>query len=419
MSVQKIGQHVVREEDDRLLRGKGRYVSDIKLPGEAQAYVLRSPHAHAKIVAIDIARAKAAPGVLAVITGADIAQRGLGTLRPFAPRKRSNGQPAFACPQPLLCQDRVRYVGDPVAFVVAETLNQAKDAAELIEVGYEPLPAVVTAEEALAPGAPAVHDENPGNEAFFHEGGNKEAVDAAFARAAHLVKHKIVINRITANTMEPRGCLAQYDLVGKRYTIRATVQSAHGTRAAMAGQIFKLPHNRFRVICDNMGGGFGMKGGVYPEYAVALYAAELTGRPVRWTAERSEGVMTDEMSRGSHIETTLALDKDGKFLARGQQRFDRRLFLVRAADHSADRRAGLPRQHLRVPGNPRTGTRGADEYDDHRALSRRRSAGADLRHRDDHRQGRASARHRRGGAAPAQHRAGERDAVHHRDEANL
>ncbi len=315
MAVQKIGQHVVREEDDRLLRGRGRYVSDMKLPGEAQAYVLRSPHAHAKITAIDTAQAKAAPGVLAILTGADIAKRGLGTTRPFAPRKRSNGQPAFVCPQPLLAKDRVRYVGDPIAFVVAETLDQAKDAAELIDISYEMLPAVITAEEAMVPGAPAVYDENPGNEAFFHEGGNKDAVDAAFAKAAHLVKHNVIINRITANTMEPRGCLAQYDTVDKRYTIRCTIQSAHGTKAALAGQIFKLPHNKFRVVCDNMGGGFGMKGGVYPEYAVALYAAEVTGRPVRWTAERSEGVMTDEMSRGSHVETTLALDKDGKFLA--------------------------------------------------------------------------------------------------------
>ena len=315
MSVQKIGQHVVREEDDRLLRGRGRYVSDMKAPGEVQAFVLRSPHAHAKITAIDAARAKAAPGVLAVLTGVDIAKRGLGTTRPFAPRKRSNGQPAFVCPQPLLAKDRVRYVGDPIAFVVAETMNQAKDAAEMIDIAYEALPAVTTAEAAILAGAPAVHDENPGNEAFFHDAGNKDAVDAAFAKAAHLVKHKVIINRITANTMEPRGCLAQYDPVDKRYTIRCTVQSAHGAKAALAGQIFKLPHTKFRVVCDNMGGGFGMKGGVYPEYAVALYAAELTGRPVRWTSERSEGVMTDEMSRGSHVETTLALDKDGKFLA--------------------------------------------------------------------------------------------------------
>jgi aerobic carbon-monoxide dehydrogenase large subunit len=315
MAVQKIGEHLPREEDFRLLRGKGRYVADIKLANEAQGIVLRSPHAHAKILAIDTARAKASPGVIAVLTGDDIAKRGLGTTRPFAPRKRSNGTPAFVCPQPLLVKDRVRYVGDPVAFVVAETLNQARDAAELVDVRYEPLPAVIDAEAALAPGAPAVHDNNPGNEAFFHEQGDKAAVDAAFAKADHVARHKIVINRVTANTMEPRGCLAQYDPVDGRYTIRCTVQSAHGPKAVLADQIFKLPHTKFRVLCDNMGGGFGMKGGCYPEYALSLLAAELTGRPVRWTAERSECLLADDQSRGSVIDTELALDKEGKFLA--------------------------------------------------------------------------------------------------------
>lgn len=315
MSVQKIGKHVVREEDLRLLKGKGRYVADMKAADEAQAHVLRSPHAHARIHSIDVTRALAAPGVLAVLTAADLQKRGLGTLRPLAPRKRSNGAPAYVCPQPLLVRDRVRYVGDPVAFIVAESVNEAKDAAELIEVAYEPLPAVITAEAALAPGAPAVYDDNPGNEAFFHEGGDKAAVDAGFAKAAHVVKHKIVINRITANTMEPRGCIGHYDREDDRYTIRCTVQSAHGTRAALAGQIFKKPHNKFRVICDNMGGGFGMKGGCYPEYALSLFAAEIIGRPVRWTSERSEGIATDEQSRGSVVDTELALDQDLKFLA--------------------------------------------------------------------------------------------------------
>jgi aerobic carbon-monoxide dehydrogenase large subunit len=315
MAVQKIGDHIPREEDFRLLKGKGRYVADIKAANEAQSYVLRSPHAHARILSIDTKRAQAAPGVLAVFTAADLQKRGLGTTRPFMPRKRSNGSPAAPLPQPLLVRDRVRYVGDLVAFVVAETLNQAKDAAELIEIAYEPLPAVITAEAALAPGAPAVHDENPGNEAFFHDQGDKEAVDAAFAKADHIVKHKVVINRITANTMEPRGCLAQYDRDDGRYTIRCTVQSAHGPKAVLADQIFKLPHNKFRVICDNMGGGFGMKGGTYPEYALSLFAAEVIGRPVRWISERSEGIMTDDQSRGSVIDTELALDKEGKFLA--------------------------------------------------------------------------------------------------------
>jgi aerobic carbon-monoxide dehydrogenase large subunit len=250
-----------------------------------------------------------------VLTGEDLRRRGLGTLMPGVRRRRRNGASAFVCPQPLLGQDRVRYVGDPVAFVVAETLNQAKDAAELIEVEYEPLPAVVTAEAALAPGAPAVWDQNPGNEAFFHEVGDRAAVDAAFARADRVVRHTSVINRVTANSMEPRGCLAEYDRDQDRYTIRCTIQSVHATRAALADRIFKLPQHQFRVVCDNMGGGFGMKGGCYPEYALSLWASEVTGRPVRWIAERSEGLSSDEQGRGSVVETALALDKDGRFLA--------------------------------------------------------------------------------------------------------
>jgi carbon-monoxide dehydrogenase large subunit len=315
MSVQAIGQRVRREEDRRLLTGRGRYVDDVTAAGVTRGYVLRSPHAHARIVAVDVGRASAAPGVLAVLTGADLKARGLGTLRPGVPRRRRNGAPAFVCPQPLLAQDRVRYVGDPVAFVVAETLNQARDAAESIEVAYEILPAVVAAEAALAPGAPAVWDDNPGNEAFTHAAGDKTAVEGAFARAAHVVRHRVAVNRVSANSMEPRGCLAHYDRDDERYTIRCTVQSVHQTRAALAGQIFQVPHHQIRVVCDTMGGGFGMKGGCYPEYGLALWASEAIGRPVRWTAERSEGLQSDEQARGSTIDAELALDTEGKFLA--------------------------------------------------------------------------------------------------------
>src|SRR5580704_2725817 len=314
MSVQSIGMPVRREEDFRLLRGKGRYVDDVRLPREARGYVVRSPHAHARIVALDAVAARAAPGVLAVLTGDELRERGLGTLRPLVPRRRRTGRPAFICPQPILAQDNVRYVGDPVTFIVAETLDQAKDAAEQLALEYEILPAVTTAEAALAPDAPAVWPDNPGNEAFFHEAGNKAAVDAAFAKAARIVRRKTVINRITANSMEPRGCLAQYDPDDDRYTIRCTVQSVHGPRATLAEQIFKLPHHKFRVVCDNMGGGFGMKGGTYPAYALSLWAAEVTGRPVRWIAERSEGLLSDEQSRGSIVDSELALDADLKFL---------------------------------------------------------------------------------------------------------
>jgi carbon-monoxide dehydrogenase large subunit len=314
MSVQAIGQAIRREEDPRLLRGRGRYVDDVRLPGEARGYVLRSPHAHARIRSIDVQDAAALPGVLCILTGDDLKARGLGTLRPLVPRKRRDGSPAFVCPQPILADGVVRYVGDPVAFVVAETLHRAKDAAEQIEVDYEMLPAVTEAEAALAPDAPSVWAANPGNEAFHHAAGNKAAVDAAFARAAHVVRHRTVNNRITANSMEPRGCLAEYDPDDGRYTIRCTIQSVHGTRTALADQIFKLPQSKMRVLCDNMGGGFGMKGGCYPEYALSLWAAEVTGRPVRWIAERSESLLSDEQSRGSIIDCELALDADLKFL---------------------------------------------------------------------------------------------------------
>src|SRR5580692_2680409 len=315
MSVQAIGQPVRREEDLRLLKGRGRYVDDIREPNETRGYVLRSPHAHARISALDTRRARSAPGVLAVLTGEDLRRRGLGTLMPGVHRRRRNGAPAFVCPQPLLARDRVRYVGDPVAFIVAETLDQAKDAAELIDIGYEPLPAAISAEAALTADAPAVWDENPGNEAFFHEVGYRAAVDAAFATADRIVRHTIPINRVTANSMEPRGCLAHYDPDQQRYTIRCTIQSVHATRAALADRIFKLPQHQFRVVCDNMGGGFGMKGGCYPEYGLSLWASEVTGRPVRWIAERSEGLLSDEQGRGSVVETALALDREGRFLA--------------------------------------------------------------------------------------------------------
>ena len=314
MSVQAIGEAIRREEDPRLLKGRGRYVDDVRLPHEARGHVLRSPHANARIRGIDTSAAAALPGVLCILTGDELKARGLGTLRPLVPRKRRDGSPAFVCPQPILAQGAVRYVGDPVAFIVADTLDQAKDAAEAIAVDYEPLPAVLEPEAALAPGAPAVWPGNPGNEAFHHAAGSKAAVDAAFAAAAHVVKHRTAINRITANSMEPRGCLAEYDRDEQRYTIRCTIQSAHGTRAALAEQIFKLPHHRVRVLCDNMGGGFGMKGGCYPEYALSLWAAGVTGRPVRWLAERSEGLLSDEQSRGSIVDSELALDGDLKFL---------------------------------------------------------------------------------------------------------
>ncbi|MFM9968033.1 MAG: xanthine dehydrogenase family protein molybdopterin-binding subunit [Burkholderiales bacterium] len=314
MGLYGVGQSVLREEDPRLLKGRGKYVDDVRIAGEARGFVLRSPHAHAKLGKINAEAAKAAPGVLAVLTGDDLKERGLGAPRPVVPRKKSDGSPAFVTPQPLLAQAYVRYVGEPGVFIVADTLNQAKDAAELIEVEYDPLPSVVTPEASLAPGAPPVFANNPGNEAFYHEAGDKAATDAAFAKAVKIIRHKIVVNRVTTNSMEPRGCLAEFDSEEARYTLRATIQSAHGTRSAIADQIFKIPQSKLRVVCDNMGGGFGMKGGASAEYSLAMWAAEITGRAVKWISERGEGILSDEQARDSVIEAELALDKDAKFL---------------------------------------------------------------------------------------------------------
>jgi len=315
MGLYGIGQPVPREEDPRLLMGKGRFADDVKPAGLARGFVLRSTFAHALIRSIDAEAARAATGVLAVLTSVELNARGLGAQRPSVARKKRDGSPAHVTPQPLIADDRVRFVGQPVAFVVAETLAQAKDAAELMEIDYDPLPAVVSVDQATAEGAQPVWDDNPGNEAFFHEVGDSAATEAAFAKADHIVSHRIVINRITTNSMEPRGCVAEYDAVDDQYTIRCTIQSAHGTRAVLAGAYFKKPQNHFRVICDNMGGGFGMKGACSPEYVLSLWAAEVTGRPVKWIAERSEGMLSDEQARDSVIEAELALDSEGNFLA--------------------------------------------------------------------------------------------------------
>jgi aerobic carbon-monoxide dehydrogenase large subunit len=309
-----IGQAVSRFEDPRLLRGAGRYVNDVSLPRQAYAYFLRSPHAHAKIAAIDTSAAKAAAGVLAVFTEADVAAEKLGTTRLALPRKRADGSPAFARPHPGLARGEVRYVGDPVAMVVAETLAAAKDAAELIEIDYQELPAVIDAEDAVKPGAPRVWEENPDNVSHIFETGNKAAADAAFAAAAHVVKRKYVITRVHAQYMEPRGTLGAYDPNDERFTLHADVQYAHRVRDMLAGNVFKIPETSIRVVTGDVGGGFGTKGWQYVEHRLTLMAARKLGRPVKWSCERSEALLADEHGRDVVAEAELALDKDHKFL---------------------------------------------------------------------------------------------------------
>ena len=309
-----IGQPVRRLEDPRFITGRGRYVDDIDLPLQAYGVVVMSPHAHARITRTDTAKAKAAPGVLAVLTGADVAADKLGSLMPVMPEDMG-GPKGYRTPRPILSSGKVRAVGDRVAFVVAETLAQARDAAELIEIDYQPLPAVVAVEDAIKPGAPAVWEENPGNVAVALMMGDKDATDAAFTKAKHVVSIKLVNNRVHANPIEPRVALGQYHPDNESYTLHATSQNPHGHRTHIAGDVLKVPQTKLRVIAPDVGGGFGMKGAIYPEDALVLWASKRCGgRPVKWTSTRSEAFLGDSHGRSQVATAELALDQDGKIL---------------------------------------------------------------------------------------------------------
>jgi carbon-monoxide dehydrogenase large subunit len=309
-----LGQAVPRFEDPRLLRGGGRYVDDMVLPRMAFGHVLRSPHAHARIRSIDTTAAKAAPGVLAVLTGADWEASGWGDLPSATGNKRRDGSPAYRPRYPALVQDRVRWVGDYVAFVVAESAHQAADAAELIAVEYEPMPAIVSTAAALEPGAPRVWDDCPDNISFVYLEGDKAATDAAFDRAARIVRHRFVINRVTAATMEPRVCIGDYNPAADHYTIYTTLQRTHAYRSELARQILKMPESKVRVVAGDIGGSFGMKSAIYNEVALVLLASKMTGRPVKWTSTRTEAFLGDAQARDNITEAELALDAAGHFL---------------------------------------------------------------------------------------------------------
>jgi carbon-monoxide dehydrogenase large subunit len=309
-----IGQPVPRFEDPRLIQGGGRYVADMVFPGMAFGYVLRSPHAHARIRKIDTSKAKAAPGVHAVLTGADYKAAGFGDLPVPGGLKRQGDTPGYKPRYPALVEDRVRMIGDYVAFVVADTYYQAMDAAELIEVDYEPLPAIVSTGDAVKPGVPLVWEDCPNNIGFIQIEGSKEATDAAFAKAAHVVKHHFVVNRVTAATMEPRGCIGIYEPTEARYTIYTTLQRTNVFQTELSQFVLKVPDSKIRVVCGDIGGSFGMKSAVYNEVALVLLAAKLIGRPVKWVATRSESFLCDAQARDNVTDAELALDKDGNFL---------------------------------------------------------------------------------------------------------
>jgi carbon-monoxide dehydrogenase large subunit len=308
-----VGQGVTRFEDPRLLKGGGRYVDDLVLPRMAFGYVLRSPHAHAKIRSIDTTRASAAPGVLLVLTGTDWKRSGWGDLPVPGGQKRRDGSPMYRSPYPALAYERVRWVGDYVAFVVAETYAQAADAAELIEVDYEALPSVTSTADATTPGSPRVWDDCPDNICFVHLAGDKGAVDAAFSRAGHVVRHRLVINRVTAVTMEPRGCIGDYDEASGDYRLYAQPQGVHVFRSDLATQVLKVPESKVHVIAGDVGSSFGMKSAIFNEAPLVLLASKRLGRPVKWMSTRSEAFLSDAEARDNVTEAELALDSDGIF----------------------------------------------------------------------------------------------------------
>ena len=308
-----IGQGVPRFEDPRLVQGRGRYIDDVVYPGMAHGVVLRSPHGHAKIKSIDTKSAQAAPGVLAVLTAVDWKKSGFGDLPGHGGLKLRDGSPMYKPRYPVLAEDRVRWVGDCVAFVVAETIAQAMDAAELIEVDYEPLPAIVSTADASKPGAPLIWDGCKDNICFVELIGDKAAVDAAFGKAAHVVKHRFVINRVTAACMEPRGAVGVYLPAEDRYIIHSPVQRAHPYRNEIA-RVLNVAESKMRVISAEVGGSFGMKTPVFNEAPLTLLASKLTGRPVKWMSTRTEAFLSDAQARDNVTEAELALDSDGNFL---------------------------------------------------------------------------------------------------------
>jgi aerobic carbon-monoxide dehydrogenase large subunit len=315
MSADGIGAAVRRKEDPRFLTGRGSYTDDINRPGQLYAYILRSPHAHAELGAIDTTNAKRAPGVVAVFTGADLAADNIGGLPCGWLIKNKDGSPMVEPPHPVLAQGRVRHVGDPVAVVIAESRNQAKDAAEQISVTYKELPAVTDTAEATKPGKPQLFEAAKNNLCYDWHIGEKDAVDAAFKKAAHVTRIDIVNNRLVPNAMEPRSAIGDYDRGTGEYTLYTTSQNPHVIRLLMGAFVLHLPEHKLRVVAPDVGGGFGSKIYHYAEEAFVTWASAKVGKPVKWTADRSESFISDAQGRDHVTHAELALDKDGKFLA--------------------------------------------------------------------------------------------------------
>src|SRR4051812_11279712 len=313
MTTSLIGARVARKEDYRFLTGAGQYTDDVALPGQTYAAFVRSPHAHATLKSIRTDKARKAPGVVAIYTGADLAAAKVGGLPCGWLITDVNGKPMKEPAYPCLAQGKIRHVGERIAVVIAETPEQAKDAAELIEVDYEVLPAVVNA--ASATKSPSIHEGVENNTCYVWAIGDKAKVDAAFAPAAHVTKLELVNNRLIPNAIEPRSANAQYSRASGDYTLYVASQNPHVERLLMTAFVLGLPESKVRVVAPDVGGGFGSKIYLYPEDVVVTWASKQINRPIKWTAERSESFLSDAHGRDHVTVAELALDKEGKFLA--------------------------------------------------------------------------------------------------------
>ncbi len=310
-----VGARIARTEDRRFLTGRGNYTDDINRPGQAHAHFVRSPHAHAKIVSIDASRALAAPGVVAVYTGADIAADKVGGIPCGWLVKSKDGSPMVEPPHPALVGDRARHVGDQVAVVIAETRVQAKAAAQLIEVDYETLPAVAFIKDAVREGAPQVWDQAAGNTCFDWHLGERAPVEEALSKAYKVVEIEVVNNRVIPNAMEPRAAIGDYDAGTGELTLYTTSQNPHLIRLLLGAFVLGIPEHKLRIVAPDVGGGFGSKIYLYAEETVCAWASRKLQRPVKWTAERSESFMSDAHGRDTVMKARLGLDKDGRFTA--------------------------------------------------------------------------------------------------------